>query len=163
MGFRAQKGRCPGLQIIPKECTLACCWLLNTIYIGYFKVLTIFSSVPLPINNYQLFMFYQHLSSTIGVLLPRRGSLSICLISLWIIAATHFWCCGYNRMRGEDESRWEMVTVGIIISQCILCTYWLSRRAGRENIWPEVMAYRPSAARSVRHDRGPNIFPSGPT
>ena len=25
------------------------------------------------------------------------------------------------------------------------------------------MAYGPSAARSVRHDRGPNIFPSGPT
>ena len=45
----------------------------------------------------------------------------------------------------------------------VLCTYWLSRRAGRENIWPEVMAYGPSAARSVRHDRGPNIFPSGPT
>ena len=40
---------------------------------------------------------------------------------------------------------------------------WLSGRAGRENIWPEVMAYGPSAARSVRHDQGPNIFPSGPT
>ena len=26
-------------------------------------------------------------------------------------------------------------------------------RAGRENIWPEVMAYGPSVARSVRHDR----------
>ena len=36
-------------------------------------------------------------------------------------------------------------------------------RAGRENIWPSVMAHGPSAARSVRHDRGPNIFPSGPT
>ena len=37
--------------------------------------------------------------------------------------------------------------------RCIfLCTYWLSGRAGRENIWPEVMAYGPSAARSVRHD-----------
>ena len=35
-------------------------------------------------------------------------------------------------------------------------------RAGRENIWPSVMAHGPSAARSVRHDRGPNIFPSGP-
>ena len=45
----------------------------------------------------------------------------------------------------------------------LLCTYWLSGRAGRENIWPEVMAYGPSAARSVRHDQGPNIFPSGPT
>ena len=32
-------------------------------------------------------------------------------------------------------------------------------RAGRENIWPEVMAH---GARSVRHDLGPNIFPSGP-
>ena len=27
----------------------------------------------------------------------------------------------------------------------VLCTYWLSGRAGRENIWPEVMAYGPSA------------------
>ena len=35
-------------------------------------------------------------------------------------------------------------------------------RAGRENIWPSVMAHGPSAARSVRHDLGPNIFPSGP-
>ena len=26
-----------------------------------------------------------------------------------------------------------------------ICTYWLSGRAGRENIWPEVMAYGPSA------------------
>ena len=29
-------------------------------------------------------------------------------------------------------------------------------RAGRENIWPEVMAYRPSAARSVRLDPWPS-------
>ena len=35
-------------------------------------------------------------------------------------------------------------------------------RARRENIWPEDMAYGPSTARSVHHDRGPNIFPSGP-
>ena len=34
-------------------------------------------------------------------------------------------------------------------------------RAGRENIWPSVMAYG-HRARSVRHDRGPNIFPYGP-
>ena len=33
-------------------------------------------------------------------------------------------------------------------------------RAGREKIWPSVMAHGPSAARSVRHDLGPNIFPS---
>ena len=36
-------------------------------------------------------------------------------------------------------------------------------RAGWENIWPSVMAHvRPRCARSVRHDLGPNIFPSGP-
>ena len=35
-------------------------------------------------------------------------------------------------------------------------------RAGRENIWPEVMAHGPCCARSVRHDLGPNIFLSGP-
>ena len=35
-------------------------------------------------------------------------------------------------------------------------------RAGRENIWPWVMAHGPRCARSVRHDLGPNIFPSGP-
>ena len=32
-------------------------------------------------------------------------------------------------------------------------------RAGRENIWPSVMAHGPRCARSVRHDLGPNIFP----
>ena len=52
---------------------------------------------------------------------------------------------------------------GTGLTNLIICTYWLSGRAGRENIWPEVMAYGPSAARAVRHDRGPNIFPSGPT
>ena len=35
-------------------------------------------------------------------------------------------------------------------------------RAGRENIWPSVMAHGPRCARSVRHHVGPNIFPSGP-
>ena len=35
-------------------------------------------------------------------------------------------------------------------------------RAGRENIWPSVMAHGPRCARSVRHSLGPNIFPSGP-
>ena len=33
--------------------------------------------------------------------------------------------------------------------------------AGRENIWREVMAHGPRCAQSVRHDLGPNIFPSG--
>ena len=35
-------------------------------------------------------------------------------------------------------------------------------RAGWENIWLKVMAYGPSAAKSVRHDFEPNIFPSSP-
>ena len=35
-------------------------------------------------------------------------------------------------------------------------------QAGQENTSPSVMAYRPSAARSMRYDRGANIFPSGP-
>ena len=35
-------------------------------------------------------------------------------------------------------------------------------RAGRENIWPSVMAHAPRCAQSVRQDLGPNIFPSGP-
>ena len=35
-------------------------------------------------------------------------------------------------------------------------------RAGRENIWHSVMAHRPCYARSVRHNLGPNIFPSSP-
>ena len=35
-------------------------------------------------------------------------------------------------------------------------------RAGQENIWPSVMVHGPRCARSVRHDLGPNIFPSCP-
>ena len=35
-------------------------------------------------------------------------------------------------------------------------------RAGRENIWPSVIVHGPRCARSVRHDLGPKIFPSGP-
>ena len=35
-------------------------------------------------------------------------------------------------------------------------------RAGRENIWPSVISHGPRCARSVRHDLGLNIFPSGP-
>ena len=41
----------------------------------------------------------------------------------------------------------------------ILCTYWLSGKARRENIWLEVRTYGPSAARSVLPDRG-QIFSS---
>ena len=39
----------------------------------------------------------------------------------------------------------------------------MSGKAREENIWLEVRTYGPSAARSVRPDREPNIFPSGPT
>ena len=42
----------------------------------------------------------------------------------------------------------------------IICTV---NNTVRENIWPEVMAYGPSAARSVRHDQVPDIFPFGLT
>ena len=31
-----------------------------------------------------------------------------------------------------------------------------------ENAWHSVMAHGPRCTRSVRHDLGPNIFPSGP-
>ena len=44
-----------------------------------------------------------------------------------------------------------------------IITYWLSGKAGRENIWLEVRAYGPSTARSVHPDQEPNIFPWGPT
>ena len=45
------------------------------------------------------------------------------------------------------------------IIECLLTELGL---AGRENIWHSVMAHGPRCARSVRHDLGPNIFPSGP-
>ena len=56
-----------------------------------------------------------------------------------------------------------MAICGPVFLRCIICTYWLSRRAGQENIWLQVRAYGPSAARSAPPDREPNIFPSGPT
>ena len=43
--------------------------------------------------------------------------------------------------------------------KCLLTELGL---AVRENIWPSVMAHGPRCAWSVRHDLGPNIFPSGP-
>ena len=44
----------------------------------------------------------------------------------------------------------------------IKCSFTELGRAGLENIKPSVMAHGPRCARSVRHDLGPNIFPSGP-
>ena len=50
------------------------------------------------------------------------------------------------------------------IQRAGITMYLLTEWEGRTgNIWPEVMAYGPCAARSVRHDRGPNILLSGPT
>ena len=45
------------------------------------------------------------------------------------------------------------------ITKCLLTELG---RAGRESVRPEVMVHGPRCARSVRHDLGPNIFPSGP-
>ena len=40
--------------------------------------------------------------------------------------------------------------------------YLLTEWEGQtENIWVEVMTYGPSAATSARHDRVPNVLPSG--
>ena len=44
----------------------------------------------------------------------------------------------------------------------IKCLLTKLGRAGRENIRHSVMAHGPRCTRSVRHDLGPNIFPSGP-
>ena len=44
----------------------------------------------------------------------------------------------------------------------MLCTYQLSGRVGRENIWFEVMVYGPWTARSVHHDQDTNLFLSSP-
>lgn len=43
----------------------------------------------------------------------------------------------------------------------VMCIYWLRGKARRENIWLEVLMYRPGAARSMCHDREPKIFLSG--
>ena len=52
-----------------------------------------------------------------------------------------------------------------VFVQSISCTlYWISGRTGYGKIFGlrSCMAYGPSAARSVHHDREPNIFPSSP-
>ena len=58
-----------------------------------------------------------------------------------------------EKKKGKKEKR------GGHIIKCLLTELG---RAGRENIWPSVMVHGPRCARSVRHDLGPNIFPSGP-
>lgn len=42
----------------------------------------------------------------------------------------------------------------------LISTYWLSWKARWKNIWPSVIAYEPTTARSVSRDQEPNIFPS---
>ena len=44
----------------------------------------------------------------------------------------------------------------------IKCLFTELGWAGTENIWHSVMVHGPCCTRSVRHDLGPNIFPSGP-
>ena len=58
-----------------------------------------------------------------------------------------------SRKKKEKEKR------GGHMIKCLLTELG---RAGRENIWPSVMAHGPRCARSVSHDLGPNIFPFGP-
>ena len=58
-----------------------------------------------------------------------------------------------QKKKGKKEKR------GGHIIKCLLTELG---RAGRENIWHAVMVHGPRCARSVRHDLGPNIFPSGP-
>ena len=69
---------------------------------------------------------------------------------------------GQNEQHSEfcfQEKKKKKEKHGGHIIKCLLTELG---RAGRENIWPEVMAHGPRCARSVRHDLGPNIFPSGP-
>ena len=40
-------------------------------------------------------------------------------------------------------------------------SYWLRGKVRRENIWFEVLMYRPGAVRSMCHDREPKTFLSG--
>ena len=49
-----------------------------------------------------------------------------------------------NKLALTFLKQWRILSKGKILTKTILCTYWLSGRAGRENIWPEVMAYGPS-------------------
>ena len=63
-----------------------------------------------------------------------------------------------KKKKKKKEKRKKEKRGGHII-KCLLTELG---RAGRENIWPLVMAHGPRCARSVRHDLGPNIFPSGP-
>ena len=58
-----------------------------------------------------------------------------------------------RKKKKKGKARWSY-------DKCLLTELgW----AGRENIWPSVMAHGPRCARSVRQDLGPNIFPSGPS
>ena len=64
-----------------------------------------------------------------------------------------------NFVKKKKEKKGKKEKRGGHIIKCLLTELG---RAGRENIWPSVMAHGPRCARSVRHDLGPNIFPSGP-
>ena len=64
-----------------------------------------------------------------------------------------------KKKKKKKKKKKEKEKRGGHIIKCLLTELG---RAGRENIWPSVMAHRPRCARSVRHDLGPNIFPSCP-
>ena len=64
-----------------------------------------------------------------------------------------------KKKKKKKKKKREKEKRGGHIIKCLLTELG---RAGRENIWPSVMAHGPRCARSVRHDLGPNIFPSGP-
>ena len=65
----------------------------------------------------------------------------------------------YPKKKKKEKKKEKKEKRGGHIIKCLLTELG---RAGRENIWPSVMVHGPRCARSVRHDLGPNIFPSGP-
>ena len=85
--------------------------------------------------------------------LTRYLLLRICLLKRFVSFFPGFWLKGH---RFSDYRNLH----GYTFSHAKLCTYWLSGRAGRENIWLEVRTYGPSVARSMRLDREANIFQS---
>ena len=65
----------------------------------------------------------------------------------------------YPKIKEKNKKKKKENRSGHII-KCLLTEFG---PAGRENIWPSVMAHGPLRAQSIGHDLGPNIFPSGPS
>ena len=49
-----------------------------------------------------------------------------------------------SSLKGKRQNLIVSYDLTVTIRQAIICAYWLSGRAGQENIGPEVMAYGPS-------------------